>query len=274
MANSGNIIIVAQGGLANRMRAIASSLFYARKLNRDLIVVWNKNKDLNASFSELFKTENLPFEIIEPDFIKYNFYYELPRKRNLFLSSLIRKLNVSQTLIDIHLYTEEEIEEKIKRIKSNVIINSGLQFADFDHSILNSIFQFSNKVIETKKNLLDGRTPNYTIQIRRTDNYNSIKYSPLSSFEAIIQKHIDYDPKVLFFLATDDSKTKQILSSRYKNNIIINKREARRDTTPGMIDAAAELLIMSECEKIYGSYWSSFSEIAAIYGGKELIVVK
>ena len=82
------IIIVAQGGLANRMRAIASGLVLARKTYRDLLVIWYKNEELNASFGDLFTVSNLPFEILEPSYIKYNLLYEKPIKEISILVAL------------------------------------------------------------------------------------------------------------------------------------------------------------------------------------------
>lgn len=125
-----------------------------------------------------------------------------------------------------------------------------------------------------KDGIIQGRRPGAAVQIRRTDNVDSIRRSPLACFEEAIDTTLFSRPDTIFFLATDDSETKKILSTKYPSNIIFNPREARRDTTQGIIDAAAGLLIMSECPVIYGSYWSSYSEIAALYGNTQLIVLR
>ena len=267
------IIIVAQGGLANRMRAIASGLVLARKTYRDLLVVWYKNVELNASFSDLFTVSNLPFEIIEPSQIKYNILYEQPRKRNFWISGITRRLLGIKSIINIHLQSEKESIEDLVENDKTIIINSGLQFAEFESKILHEIFQFNDNVREKTQSILDGCMPHKALQIRRTDNCKSIKRSHLHAFEEIIKSGLKNNENELYFLATDDFKTKCYLSSQYPNNIITNPREARRDTKDGMIDAAAEMLIMSKCKIIFGSYWSSFSELAAMYGECELKVV-
>ena len=59
------------GGLANRMRVIASGLNLVKNSNRDLNVIWNLNEDLNCEFDVLF----MPIKgvsIIEKE-IKYVF---------------------------------------------------------------------------------------------------------------------------------------------------------------------------------------------------------
>ena len=61
----------AMGGLANRMRVIASGLNLVKNSNRDLNVIWNLNEDLNCEFDVLF----MPIKgvsIIEKE-IKYVF---------------------------------------------------------------------------------------------------------------------------------------------------------------------------------------------------------
>lgn len=268
------IILVAQGGLANRMRAIASSYYYAEKLNRKLTVVWYRNKDLNASFGELFETENLPFKILEPNSLSFYLRYEEPRKKNLYISAFINKILKKQHIKSIHLESEEGIFKILNEFDDDIIIHSGSQFADFDRELLISIFRFSEKVYDTSYQILKGLQPTLCLQIRRTDNSQSIVHSPLEAFEKVVKKHLQEDNKTLFFLATDDTETKKYFSKKYPENFVVNPREARRDTPEGMIDGAAEMFIMSNCKVIYGSFWSSFSEIASMYGNNKLIVVK
>lgn len=268
------VIIVARGGLANRMRAIASAYVHAQNTSRRLVVVWSKNKDLNASFGEIFNMKDLPFDVIEPRKVKYTLLYEEPRKKNLYLSKIVRKFIGMNPYKDINLDSEQKINGRISGTAGDVIINSGLQFAEIDKGLLNTLFQFSEEVKKRKQELLKGIRPDFAVQIRRTDNKESIRHSPMSAFEKIIADELRKNRDSKFFLATDDNGVKDSLASRYPNNIIYNCKETRRDTPAGMRDGCAEFLIMSECDKIYGSYWSSFSEISALYGGKELTLVK
>ena len=47
-----------------------------------------------------------------------------------------------------------------------------------------------------------------------------------------------------------------------------------RTTQQGMVDALVDLVCLSRTPKIFGSYWSSFSETAAALGETELIVLQ
>ena len=51
----GKITFVPVGGLANRMRAVASAVTLAAKSDSDLSIVWFQDWALNAPFSQLFK---------------------------------------------------------------------------------------------------------------------------------------------------------------------------------------------------------------------------
>lgn len=272
------IVVVPAGGLANRMRALASALWYADALSRPLTVVWHKNDEFNASFGDIFETKDLPFKLIEVssvcERVKYHLYYETPRKKNLYFSKLTALLTGSRPIFIRDAKSIAFFKESIKDFNDRIIISSGLQFADLDSEFITRIFKFTKEVESAKKRILGNSRPSVAVQIRRTDNTQSITNSPTELFEEAIITTVEACPSACIFLATDDSATKTYLTSKFPRNIICNPNEAERDTLKGMIDAAAEFKIMTECDRIYGSYWSSFSEFAAIYGDNDLIVVR
>ena len=50
--------------------------------------------------------------------------------------------------------------------------------------------------------------------------------------------------------------------------------ELRRNTLDGMQAAVIDLFCLANTNRIYGSYWSSFSEIAAQIKKAELVIVQ
>ena len=46
------------GGLANRMRALNAAIEFAQTINRPLVVIWFKNRELNAAYDDLFTPPN------------------------------------------------------------------------------------------------------------------------------------------------------------------------------------------------------------------------
>lgn len=272
------LYIVPEGGLANRMRAIASGVSLARKTDREMIVIWHRDRGLNASFSDIFHTEDLPFDLRETGDFKYYLQFEEPRKSNLYISRLTAALDgkerICQNVNREYISDEREIECLVKKSPKDYIIKSGLIFHEINGRLMSEIFRYNDNVSKRIKEITAGIIPDLTLQIRRTDNVKSIAYSPLAAFENIAEKLIKENNKVKIFVATDDELTKSYFKEKFMDNILYNKTPARRDTKEGIIDAAAELYIMSSSRHIYGSYWSSYSEIAALMGGCPLTVVK
>jgi hypothetical protein len=124
----------------------------------------------------------------------------------------------------------------------------------------------------------DGTVPSpgrlVGVHIRRGDNEASIQVSPLDLFIARMQREVDEDPKVRFFLATDDAATEQTVVARFPGRVTVRGKDLSRVRTGGVQDALVDLLVLSGCPLILGSYWSSFSQTAAELGGGKLETVR
>ena len=113
------------------------------------------------------------------------------------------------------------------------------------------------------------------IQIRRTDNAQSIANSPTEMFIEYMHKELQTNPQTIFYLATDDMNVRAEIAALFPDKVIYNKtKSVSRQTQSGMIDAMIDFISLSRCHRIYGSYWSSFCEVASDIGKNELIVVK
>ncbi|MCH5225345.1 MAG: hypothetical protein J1D77_05065 [Muribaculaceae bacterium] len=272
------LTVVPTGGLANRMRAIASAYALCKATNRNLKIIWQRNGELNASFSDLFKADGL-VDIVEINPILFQFYYESPRKKNLFLPQILHLFSGRHWIYFINeknaFMTEDYFLEVAQKEIKHINVMTCYPFYDrFDQEIVNKLFQPSLKVEKRIKEILKNAVPDIAIQIRRTDHTWAIENSPTSMFEKFMEKEISNNPDITIFLATDDQEIKNLFKAKYGKNIIFNPIKASRDNTEGMIDGAAELFIMSRCKKIYGSYNSSYSFFASLFGPSELIVVK
>lgn len=268
------LYIVPCSGLANRMRAIASGVTLARETARVPVVIWHPDSGLNARFGDIFGTEDLPFRLIESSLLPFVTRYEIPRKKNLYISAIINGFSKRRQYVIDYDLDQDELLQMVNQTSGDVIINSPLEFYNFKDDLLGRLFRPSAQVVERINAIKDGQNPRVAVQIRRTDNAKSIAESPVEMFEKIITQRIDRDPDVKIFVATDDQNIKNLLYNKYRANIIVNPVEATRKTREGIVDAAAELFIMSEVEVVYGSYWSTFSEIASRLGRNKLVVVR
>ncbi|MCM1309922.1 MAG: hypothetical protein NC301_02715 [Bacteroides sp.] len=265
-----DVVINPVGGLANRMRAIASGIALCNSMHLNLKEIdWPINSDLYCPFDELFEPiPNIPINNISNK--RQLLLFDEPRKKNLFLSKLIQINRYSSKIID----NSPDIEGYFlnrKEAKRPILIQSGLVFYDFSTDLYRSLFKPREELLDLVKKTVKDFSNMIGLHIRRTDNTLSIEKSPLILFERTIENELLKDSSTKFYLATDCDYTKWQLVNKYGQNIInCSSKSAIRTTKNGIKEALIELIILSQCRKIYGSYWSSFSEAAAILGNTTL----
>ena len=107
------------------------------------------------------------------------------------------------------------------------------------------------------------------VHIRRTDHKKAIEYSTLDKFLELLRK----DSTVQYVVATDDQEVRQRLVEEFGDRCLFPALVLSRKTEEGMIQGVADFFALSKCHQIWGSYASSFSELAARYGSCELTIV-
>lgn len=280
------ITLVPRGGLANRMRAIASGAALAAAIGAKLNVVWIATSDLKALYSDLFLTDNMPFRLTE---LRGRTFVYLPhRGKYLYLPTLWQSLTYAATLRDEkrrdrYYLIDAEPETVYAFFRSvgtgRVFVDTCHQFYPFTADLYRSLFRPSPAVEARVSGLLadNGRqnTPAPVgLHIRRTDHVQSIQSSPLELFEKEIDSLLHIDPRTRFYLATDDDATKKSLKSKFPGHILTSPATASRSSRQGMIDGAAEMFALSRCREILGSFNSSYSEAAALVGDISLKIIK
>ncbi len=242
------IYVDTYGGLCNRMRAIVSAVNICKRYNAQVEILWHLNKSLNCHFYDLFTLTDFSGKVLETKY-KYN-------------PSFILKKYSSHQFIGCKRDSESEIEQLIKREK-NVYIRTPHQFSDVGNF---EIFH-PTKAIELKANeLMQDKTNVIGIHIRRTDNVKSIANSPTELFILRMEEELEKDSSLMFYLATDNTEEKVTLSEYFPGRIITQKDiELSRDSSDGILSACVDLVCLSKCKKILGSYWSSFSEVASLW---------
>lgn len=266
----GSITIVACGGLANRLRAILSTRALAIDLGVEWSVVWPLNWECRCRPDELF-LENKDIKIQAVATLRHALSFETPRKRNLYISRLFQSR---------YAYRANIIDEVDTRAiadaldTGDVLLWSGITYYPFSEQWYAEFFRptaaveriVAHKCAHWRKRMIG-------VHIRRTDNAVAIAQSPLEAFIATMQTYIDRDSSVGFYLATDDEATRNTLRAQFGDRIYASPAKATRNTSTGIIEAWSEILALSRCERLLGSYWSSFSELAATLGHIRLEVV-
>lgn len=88
-----------------------------------------------------------------------------------------------------------------------------------------------------------------------------------------MEEELHNNSTVNFYLATDDKETQHQLLNRFRSKMIVYHKVLDRNLEKGVIDAVVDMYCLSNTKYIYGSYWSSFSDIASRVGNIELKVL-
>lgn len=267
MTTTPAITLVPLGGLANRMRAIVSGYTLALDTGMPLHVVWLRNHDLNCSFNTLFRPLGHNIALTECSKADAWAKYNVPLKRNFFLSAFYQKRHFAPRLYDVELCRLKDDGEALQRRVSghNCLIESGLSFYKTDKEWFRTLFVPTDEIaalVAQRCTAFTARTVG--LHIRRTDNRVSIAESPLALFTQKIDDELSQHPDTLFYLATDSEEVKAELRSRYGARIFTSPVRADRHSTAGMKEAVVELYTLARTQHFYGSYYSSFSDLAAL----------
>jgi hypothetical protein len=273
-----SLLFVPSGGLANRMRAIASAYTLAKETSSKLQVVWFRDWTLNAPFHDIFMPIDKSILSLREASIVDKIINDRPRKRNMYF------FRIPQSIIYDRCIQEKEITPlKEENFDFHKWITDGhscymscyQEFGTYEDSTCRMLFR-PTKQVEEKINANVAKFSAHTIgmHIRRTDNSESISKSPTRLFFDYADKEIQAHDDTTIFLATDSEDVKEEMANRYGERIITSQNEADRNSIAGIREGLADMYTLSKTDKIYGSAGSTFSVMAAKIGGNELNVLE
>lgn len=252
------IIIRPEGGLCNRIRAIASAVQVSKETGQRLVVIWQKDYPLESCFSDLFEKPK-DFSIVDLNVPKNRFVRLIVNRIANFVFA--RKWMKCQFTP----MQEVEFVDYCRRHKSRrlIVFSTWRKFSEKrDYDWLRPVGCLRSK-IEALSSYAKGAVG---VHIRRTDNIYSIKYSPVELFVDRINTELMMNPNVPIFVASDDDGIKKVLTEKFPKNVYSRDHVAARSERNGIADAVVDLYLLAMTRKIYGSFTSSFSEEAARIG--------
>jgi hypothetical protein len=289
-----NFYLLATDGLCNRMRTIDSAITLAGKLNRSLHVLWVRNALLNSSFSKLFNSIDV-MTVIESSNqvvpgVKFNWYPKNNPASTGSVKNLINRgiwkfhqinwnikgslfydelLEISNRRFDTNTAESEKDSYELifTRIKDTLHENHSNYIASCWRLFPDNEFYSHFKPVPELQDKIDTITSSFSntigLHIRRTDHREAIAHSGIDKFVALIERHVGTDAQATFFLATDDAETEAYLKNKFGARIITRKKSSyARNNEKGIQDAVVDLYCLSRTKKIYGSFRSSFSQVA------------
>jgi len=249
------------------MRALDSAIALSQRLDKPLYVLWRQDDDLNARFEDLF---------IAPESIR-GISNVVLRGRSPLSAQLAAVLPpLFDKCID---------QECVKSLRSQkydfadlegwktIFISTSSRFYDAESRFRDLVPSVAlQQVIHSYARELENAVG---VHIRRTDNVRSIEKSPTAKFIEQMEKEIQLDDRVRFFLATDSPAEEAHLKAIFSDRIVTHpKRSLNRNDSIAAQDALIDLFCLSRCRKLVGSYWSSFSDTAGDINGIPRVIIR
>lgn len=258
-------IIIPTGGLANRIRVILSALQWQNDYGKKVSVWWRASSELACRFEDIF----MPVDEIKEIGSERIWYFRLMKK--------LYKYHLIPWRIVFDDYQYNAVNQYVKNAMGGgkMMCRSFSRFYDGSAPDYHQVFRL-NALMSQQVALAQKQLPPATIgvHIRRTDNIDSIRQSPLQAFETKMDNQLKDYPDTTFYLATDDQNVQEAFCKKYGKRMIIRKGTLTRDSKEGIRHAVVELYTLAACREIWGSYYSSFSELAAQIGNKKLTIVQ
>lgn len=256
---------------------MASALALSRAVERSLRVYWFKTAALSCPYGKLFEPID-GVEVIDA---------ATGRLRSLFDPGAIRlRVTDRRTPYDLYLdgnkikeLTQKGIDlaEVVGKVERCGIDSWGRFYGTApyfeDFKPLPKLVRKAETAVDAAKEAC-GSDDFVGVHIRRGDNEASAQVSPLDLFIERMDRELERAPETRFFLATDNPETERLVTGHFPGRVAARKKNLSRTHTRGVQDAMVDLLILSKCRLILGSYWSSFSMTAADMGGATLEVVR
>ncbi len=228
-------------GMANRLRAMISAICWAEDRGLSLHVIWSANDPAcMARFESLFERSSLPRWVTVD-------MGPMMGEGTMILSPGDMKAHPDATQIRSygHFY-QKDPERWLRYLRALRPAKSLIPNHPF----------FEQKAVG--------------VHIRRGDH---VKAKTQSTSAAFI-KAMDAEPVDTVFVVATDSSTERILfNEQFNGRVWFPATSLSRMTQKGMNDAVTDFIALSRCKKILGSYASSFSELAALYGDVPLEVI-
>ncbi len=255
-------------GLANRLRAIASAITGAQDLGRSTLIHWVQSRGtFSGSFHNLFEVAALPEDVYVND---ADYSFSTHRQQDCLSPEdweristnphTLQKMAIPLKLKSYGHFHQKDPERWIQNLRAlkprrELELHVEAEMAASAGSIW-----------------CQQPTRFIGVHIRRTDHKKAIEESPTAAF--IVAMDALDGPGVIFVVASDDRAEREFIAQRYPGRVLTFAEHLNRNTTMGGVDAMLDFLALSKCKEILGSAHSSFSELAAMYGGCPLKIVR
>ena len=271
-APAGRIILVPQHGLGNRLRTVASAISIAEATGKSLEVFWQRDVHLDATFSDLFAIDHLPFSFVEASELRalrdcrhYDYMDGSPFccKGEVIDTESQLPLIVKSSSVLVHPASHWTADcQQLNKLRPSAQVHSILdQFKTTDLSPVIGVH-----IRSLRTDTPDAR-PSDTALHWGEEAHRKIsaarRQSQPEAFLSVLEKIIHSNPHQMFFLAADSPQAWDAVREAYPNNCLFLAKPAAaygRDTH-SLQYALADAVLLSRCQRLIGSPYSSYTEL-------------
>jgi len=286
--NRPKLIIEPKNGLGNRLRALASAAVVAQASKRNLVVIWTCDNHCEAKFSDLFRSEDLfftdnrnevdyCFKEVSESTHSFADYYDTSDKpvyslncstnKNIYIvSACVLKSSLTDwtkesNWIRNNLHPIDHLEDEINYYSEMININSAIGLhIRMGQPAAKYSYEDSKGWDERQKNALE--------KFRKDSNY--------VHFMIEMEKIWRHNPDQVFFLCADNQEIYDAFHERYPdrihNTIKYVPKAVYNRSVKQLQSALLDSYLLSKCSYVFGSPWSSFTELVSRLGRVKLLI--
>ena len=261
---------------------MASAKLLADSSNREFTLVWVRDNHCEACYFDLF--EDSSFKVFDDDphltrknLRVYNYmdkeFLEIQGVKNIKDKYINHRINK-----DILVFSAYRLRHSYSNIVKESLIINNLKILPELKEKINS-FGVSDMVgvhvrMEAGKGLDQAsydHPKNWSEEGRKLMYYWREK-SHYKHFMKKMDEILEMNPNQMFFLCTDIKENYDAFISRYGEKICYVKRSLYNRSKEQIQSALIDMILLSRTKYILGSSWSSFTEIAASIGNKNVLL--
>lgn len=261
------IIAVPLCGFGNRLKFLASISIIARKLKiRSIKILWRPTIDCNIPHTDIFKTIRSMTFVTEDD---------IPDKSKIMYYGYVHMNEILATL-------DEDIEVLENESKTTLMIEGGHECKHSKTTLIDFIRQkqkfynsitWTNTIEKSVKDMCNDDFPKIGFHYRHVNKENDeadVKANPLINFSYNSPFNIFEDKmrqmKHPFFFISNSFYHKKYVTDNIAKGVVINLHDNNnRSSKDSMLQSVVEFVLLTRCDVIVGSYFSSFSDEATYF---------
>ena len=260
------LYIDAQHGLGNRLRAYASAAAVAQATGRDLVLVWIPDHHCECTFGDLFEHDGITVvespAALPATGLRRITYMELEpgacKDAPIELGPDGDVLVRSAYVLNHPASTWDSENRALRSLRPSARVQGLVDAVPVAGCIGAHVRMEAGKDLDHNSYDAAG---NWTQQ-----SHDEIQHwrgkSHYSAFMRRIDALLAADPRRRLFLATDLAENYSVFRNRYGDRMCDLPRTVYDRSREQIVYALADAILLSRCEMLLGSTWSSFSELA------------